>query len=132
MVDTRDAAAVAASALTGPGHAGACYDVTGPEALSYADVAAKLTAATGRPVSYIDAPDDAVRHALLGAGLNQWFAGALVGLYQDYRRSGTGGYAAQVTDTIQRLTGRPARSLDDLLGELAPGLQAAHRGPTGT
>jgi uncharacterized protein YbjT (DUF2867 family) len=132
MVDTRDAAAVAASALTGPGHAGACYDVTGPEALSYADVAAKLTAATGRPVSYIDAPDDAVRHALLGAGLNQWFAGALVGLYQDYRRSGTGGYAAQVTDTIQRLTGRPARSLDDLLGELAPGLRAAHRGPTGT
>jgi uncharacterized protein YbjT (DUF2867 family) len=132
MVDTRDAAAVAASALTGPGHAGACYDVTGPEALSYADVAAKLTAATGRPVSYIDAPDDAVRQALLGAGLNQWFAGALVGLYQDYRRSGTGGYAAQVTDTIQRLTGRPARSLDDLLGELAPGLRAAHRGPTGT
>jgi uncharacterized protein YbjT (DUF2867 family) len=132
MVDTRDAAAVAASALTGPGHTGACYDVTGPEALSYADIAAKLTAATGRPISYIDAPDDAVRHALLGAGLNQWFAGALVGLYQDYRRSGTGGYAAQVTDTIQRLTGRPARSLDDLLGELAPGLRAAHRGPTGT
>jgi uncharacterized protein YbjT (DUF2867 family) len=132
MVDTRDAAAVAASALTGLGHTGACYDVTGPEALSYADVAAKLTAATGRPISYIDAPDDAVRHALLGAGLTQWFAGALVGLYQDYRRSGIGGYAAQVTDTIHRLTGRPARSLDDLLGELAPGLRAAHRGPTGT
>ena len=132
MVDTRDVAAVAARALTGPGHASACYDVTGPEALSYADVAAKLTAATGRPISYIDASDDAVRHALLGAGLNQWFADALVDLYQDYRRSGTGGYAAQVTDTIQWLTGRPARSLDDLLGELAPGLRAAHRGPAGT
>ena len=44
MVDTRDVAAVAAVALTEPGHAGAHYDVTGPEALSYADVAAKLTA----------------------------------------------------------------------------------------
>jgi len=120
MVDTRDVAAVAAAALSEPGHAGAEYDVTGPQALSYADVAAKLTAAMGRPITYIDAPDDAVRQALLGAGLSEWFAGALVGLYQDYRRSGTGGYAAQVTDTMHRLTGRLPRSLDDLLSEIAP------------
>ncbi len=120
MVDARDVAAVAAVALTEPGHAGAHYDVTGPEALSYHDVAVKLTAALGRPVSYVSAPDSAVRQALQGAGLSPWFADALVGLYQDYRRSGTVGYAAQVTDTIRRLTGRPARSLDDLLSEIAP------------
>lgn len=120
MVDTRDVAAVAALALTEPGHAGARYDVTGPEALSYTDVAAKLTSAMGRHISYVGASDDAVRQALLGAGLTKWFASALVGLYQDYRRSGTGGYAAQVTGTVQRLTGRPARSLDDLLGEITP------------
>lgn len=120
MVDTRDVAAVAAVALTGPGHAGAHYDVTGPEALSYTDVAAKLTAALGRRISYAGASDDAVRQALIGAGLTEWFANALIGLYQDYRRSGTDGYAAQVTGTIQRLTGRPARSLDGLLGEIAP------------
>jgi uncharacterized protein YbjT (DUF2867 family) len=120
MVDTRDVAAVAAVVLTEPGHAGARYDVTGPEALSYTDVAAKLTTAMGRRISYAGASDDAVRHALIGAGLTEWFANALVGLYQDYRRSGTDGYAAQVTGTIQRLTGRPARSLDDLLGEIAP------------
>jgi uncharacterized protein YbjT (DUF2867 family) len=129
MVDTRDVAAVAAVALTEPGHAGAHYDVTGPEALSYADVAAKLTAALGRPITYIDAPDEAVREALLGAGLNQWFANALVGLYQDYRRSGTDGYAAKVTGTVQRLTGHPARSLDDLLGELTPGPQPTQGRP---
>jgi uncharacterized protein YbjT (DUF2867 family) len=132
MVDTRDVAAVAAVMLTEPGHAGAHYDVTGPQALSYTDVAARFTAAMGRPISYIDAPDDAVRQALLGAGLSEWFASALVGLYQDYRRSGTGGYAAQVTDTIERLTGRPARSLDDLLNELAPGLRAVQGRTAGT
>ena len=119
MVDTRDVATVAAMALTEPGHTGAHYDVTGPEALSYTDVAAKLTQAAGRQITYISAPDDAVRQALIGAGLNEWFAGALIGLYQDYRRSGTGGYAAKVSDTIERLTGRSARSLDDLLGETA-------------
>jgi uncharacterized protein YbjT (DUF2867 family) len=120
MADTRDVAAVAAVALTEPGQAGAHYDVTGPEALSYADVAARLTTALGRPVSYADAPDDAVRQGLLGAGLSEWFAGALVGLYQDYRRSGPGGYAAQVTGTVQQLTGRPARTLDALLSEIPP------------
>ena len=125
MVDTRDVAAVAGAALTEPGHAGAHYDVTGPEALSYTDVAAKLTSTLGRRISYASASDDAVRQALLGAGLTEWFAGALVGLYQDYRRSGTDGYAAEITGTIQRLTGRPARSLDDLLGEIAPTLPAA-------
>lgn len=128
MVDTRDVAAVAAAALTEDGHAGGHYDVTGPQALSYSDVAAKLTSALGCQISYVDAPDEAVRQALLGAGLNEWFAGALVGLYQDYRRSGTDGYAAKVTETVQLLTGRPARSLDGLLGELAPG----HQGTLGS
>ncbi|HZC53987.1 MAG TPA: SDR family oxidoreductase, partial [Mycobacterium sp.] len=120
MVDTRDVAAVAAAVLTEPGHNNAHYDVTGPQAVSYADVAAELTAALDRQITYTAAPDDAVRQALLGAGLNEWFADALIGLYQDYRRSGTDGYAAQVTDTVERITGRPARSLDDLLGETAP------------
>ena len=129
MVDTRDVAAVAAVVLTQPGHAGAHYDVTGPEALSYADVAAKLASATGRRITYVAAPDDAVRQALLGAGLNEWFANALVGLYQDYRRSGTDGYAGQVTNTVERLTGRPPRSLDNLLAEIAPTFPATRRDP---
>jgi hypothetical protein len=62
-----------------------------------------------------------VRDTQLGFGLDEWFANALVGLYQDYRRSGIDGYAGQVTGTVARLTGRSARSLDDLLGELGPG-----------
>jgi hypothetical protein len=47
----------------------------------------------------------------------KWVVGALVDLYQDYRRSGTDGYAAQVTDTVQRLTGGAPRTLDQLLTE---------------
>lgn len=117
MTDTRDIAAVAAAVLTEAGHEGQIYDVTGPEALSYGDVAGAISHAQGREVTYVDVPDDAVREALLGVGLNDWMAGALVDLYQDYKRSGTDGYAAQVTDTVTRLTGRPARSLAELLAE---------------
>jgi hypothetical protein len=54
-------------------------------------------------------------------GPSAWPAFKAVG---DYRRSGTDGYAAQVTGTVSRLTGRPARSLDGLLGEIAPGLSS--------
>jgi uncharacterized protein YbjT (DUF2867 family) len=117
MVDTRDVAAVAAAVLTENGHAGAAYDITGPEALSYRDVAAKLSSVLGREITYVDAPDDAVRSALLGFGLDPWFADGLVGLFAEYRRSGPDGYASVVTDTVERVTGRPARSLDDLLSE---------------
>jgi uncharacterized protein YbjT (DUF2867 family) len=117
MVDTRDVAAVAAALLTQPGDDGAAHEVTGPEALSYHDVAAALSKATGRKITYVDAPDDAVAAALRGFGLPDWMVGALVDLYQDYRRSGTDGYAARVTDTVQRLTGRRPRTLDELLAD---------------
>jgi uncharacterized protein YbjT (DUF2867 family) len=109
---------VAAALLSSSGHEGKAYDVTGPEALSYEDVATKLSAALGRRITYLAASDDAIRSALDGFGLPPWFAGSLVDLYQDYRRSGTDGYAAQVTDAVQQLTGRAPRTLDQLLTEL--------------
>ena len=130
MVDARDVAAVAAVVLTEPGHDGAHYDVTGPEALSYADVAAKLGAALRRPVSYADAPDAArCRQGLLGAGLSKWFADALVGLYQDYRLSGTDGYAAQVSDTVERLTGRRPGRWTTCSARSRPGIRSSQDRP---
>ena len=118
MVDTRGVAAVAAAALTGRlSDDGEGYDVTGPAALSYHDVAAALSAALGQPVTYVDATDDAVASALGGFGMSEWMVGALIDLYQEYRRSGTDGYAATVTDTVERATGRPARSLEQMLAE---------------
>jgi uncharacterized protein YbjT (DUF2867 family) len=120
MADTGDIAAVAAAVLTEQGHDGRAYDVTGPKALSYTDVATKLSASLGRDITYVDMPDDAVGATLLGFGLDPWLVGALVDLFQDYRLSGSDGYAAQVTDTLQALTGRMPRSLDQLLAEQAP------------
>lgn len=117
MVDTRDVAAVASAVLVQDGHAGAHYDVTGPEALSYHDVAEKLSGAMGREIRYLAVPDEPVLDSLLGVGLDPWFANALVGLYQDYRRSGTEGYASTVTDTVLRITGQAPRTLDALLAE---------------
>jgi uncharacterized protein YbjT (DUF2867 family) len=118
MVDTRDAAAGAAVALTEPRHENQMYDVTGPEALSYSDVAKAIGEREGRTVTYVDAGDEDVRKAMRRAGMDEWFAGALVELYQEYRHSGVDGYASWVTDTVERITGRPARSLGALMEEL--------------
>jgi uncharacterized protein YbjT (DUF2867 family) len=120
MVDTRDVAAVAAVLLTEAGHEGDEVDVTGPEALSYDDVAGRLSASMGRQVNHVKVPDDAVRTALAGFGMGEWMVGALVDLFEDYRRSGPDGYAAQVTDAVKRLTGKDPRSLDDMLSEAVP------------
>ena len=117
MVDTRDVGAVAAALLAGSSKERGEVDVTGPEALSYHDVATKLSTRLARPVAYVPVPDDAVAQALSGMGMGRWMVGSLVELFQDYSRSGVDGYAAQVTDAVQRLTGRPPRTLDELLAE---------------
>ena len=117
MVDTRDVAAVAAALLTESGHQEGIYDVTGPEALSLQDVAGKLSSRLARQINFVDVPDDAVRQTLLSFGVGEWMAGGLVDLFQEYKRSGTDGYAAAVTDTVQRVTGRAPRSLDQMLEE---------------
>ena len=117
MVDARDVASVAAAALTEPGHAGRSYDVTGPEALSHAEACEKLGEKLGRTVTYVPVDDETARSAMLGAGLNQWLTHALVELYQDYRRSGRDGYAAQVHATVFDVTGTKPRTLETALAE---------------
>lgn len=57
-VDARDIARVAVQALTAPGHAGKAYTLSGPRALSYPDVAAAFSEALGKPVRYVDLPED--------------------------------------------------------------------------
>jgi len=111
MVDARDVAAVAARVLAGE-PAGRARDVTGPEALSHAEAAAKLAASLGRQVRYVPVDDAAARSGMLAAGMGEWLADGLIELYRDYRRSGPDGYAARVHGTVRDLTGAEPRTLD--------------------
>jgi hypothetical protein len=54
---------------------------------------------------------------MLGAGLQHWMAEALIELYQDYRRSGQDGYAAQLHDGVSKVTGREPRTLAEALAD---------------
>ena len=72
LVDVRDVATVAVKVLTEPGHEGQVYEITGPESLSYAEVAATLSRVLGRPVRYVDVPPEVARDSMLRAGMPPW------------------------------------------------------------
>jgi uncharacterized protein YbjT (DUF2867 family) len=107
-VDARDVAAVAAAALTRRGHAGQTYTLTGPEALSYADIAAILSRVAGKPVRFVDVPRDTAKPALVSTGMPEWLAEGVLEL-MDLMRAGK---MDAVTDDVERVTGAKPRTYE--------------------
>jgi uncharacterized protein YbjT (DUF2867 family) len=117
----RDNATVAAAALTGSGHEGQIYTLTGPEALTHAEMAEKIGAVTGRDVTYIDVPPEQMRAALDGFGMDPWQAEGLIEDYAHYRR----GEAAGIADGIERATGNPPRAFEGFARDYASAFGSA-------
>ncbi|MCX8255274.1 hypothetical protein RHAL1_01164 [Beijerinckiaceae bacterium RH AL1] len=114
LIDVRDIGDVVASILGAPApHVGKTYELNGPEALSNADIAERLSRAIGTPVAYVDIPEAAQREAMLGAGMPDWQVTAVLQL-QDYYRSGR---CAATSPIIAEITGKPQRTLDAYLAE---------------
>src|SRR5437667_386537 len=85
-VDVGDIARVAASVLTTSGHEGKIYPLTGPEALTMAEVAEKLSVVTGKTIRYVDVPPEVAMQARLAAGLPPYLAEGLDELFAERRR----------------------------------------------
>jgi uncharacterized protein YbjT (DUF2867 family) len=115
MIHPADIGSVAARVLTTSGHEGRTYELTGPEALSSAEYAAKLSAALGRPVRHVDIPEDVFRERFNRFGAPPSFVQAMVTFYALIR----GGNLAMVTPDVQELLGRPGRSFDEWAWEHA-------------
>ena len=120
-VDVRDIAAVAAAALTGEGRAGKIYDLTGPEALTHAEMAEKLSQVLKRQITYVDVPPEAMMDALLGFGIQQWQAAGLIEDYAHYRD----GEASAIASGVHDVTGSPPRSFDQFARDYAPAFSSA-------
>ena len=115
-IDLRDVAAAAALILRSPSqHIGKIYELNGPEALSYAEVAEKISKATGRNVLYVDISGDAQRKALLDMGMADFMVTALLEL-QEYYASGK---ASTVDGTLESLIHRAPTKMDEFLKEFA-------------
>jgi uncharacterized protein YbjT (DUF2867 family) len=103
LVDVRDIAAVASAVLTTAGHEGKTYEITGPQALTYAEVAEILSNVLGKPVRYVDVPPETALDSMLKTGMSEWNARAVAELYGEF----AAGRAARTTDTAERILGRP-------------------------
>jgi len=103
FVDVRDIAAVAAVALTEPGHDDKAYDVTGSEALTYADVARELSAALGRDVRYPRPGVRAFARRMRAQGFELPYILTMIGIYTTARL----GLAGRVSGDVEQVLGRP-------------------------
>ena len=121
-----DIADVAVAVLTGTGHAGCTYDVTGPEALTMAETAERLSAAVKRKIVYqAQTPQearatrttsrlekyDAERRMVTGHGLDNYEVDVFVTHFLQI----AAGDLADVSDTVSKLTGHSAQSLEEYL-----------------
>ena len=115
FVDTRDIAAAAGASLISQKHENKTYNLTGPEALSHAAIAEKLSQATGREIQFVDVTSESLRQMLMQVGFPEWQAEGLVEDYAHYKR----GEAAEVTSGIFDATGSAARSFDTFATDYA-------------
>lgn len=115
FVDARDVAAVAAVALTEPGHENHAYDVTGPEALTYDDVAAVFSDVLGRDVSYANPGAIPFAREMYRRGLPLSYVVVMVGIYTTARL----GLAGRVTEDAERVLDRPPRTMREFVEDEA-------------
>jgi uncharacterized protein YbjT (DUF2867 family) len=110
FVDVEDIADVVAALLTQKPE-NKIYELNGPEALNYFEVAERISRVCGRPIRYVDLPMAEQKKALLSNGLPEWMAQALLDL-QEYYVQGNGG---DLSYDIERVTGHAPRKLDQFL-----------------
>jgi NAD(P)H dehydrogenase (quinone) len=124
FVAREDAARVAAAVLASPPEVSGTYDVTGPEALTLAETAARLSALVGRELRYQEESVEEGRAWRSELGAPDWKVATWLGSYEAI----AAGELRAVGDTVERFTGRPARNLEACFGEHPPLLDRLRAG----
>lgn len=110
-IDPDDIASVAMKALTEPGHEGKSYELSGSESLSTAEQVAKISAAIGKPLKFVDVTPEAAREGMAKAGMGDLYIRVMLE-GAALLKSGAG---ATSTTTVEELLGRKPKTFDDWL-----------------
>jgi uncharacterized protein YbjT (DUF2867 family) len=116
MIDTNDVGEVAAVVLSGEGHGGEVYELTGPDLMSFHEVAQRLGNEVGRDVRYHAQSSEEFRATLERFITSRWQLDAVCELFAEI----AAGSLACRTDTVQKLLGRPAAALESFAQRCAP------------
>ena len=133
FVAAADVADAAAGVLTGPvpaaGAEAPVFTLTGPESLTYANVAARISTVFARHVRYFDLPEERALEELLGSGMAPWDAEGMLELFAWIRAGGAG----QLTSHVREVTQHAPRGLTGWLeGARATFLEPPPDGPAPT
>jgi len=133
MVWRDDCVAAAVAVMTSEGHEGQTYNITGPELQTFEDVTAILSEVTGKPISYVSV-DDEQQYAMFDAmgiprrpvddqtvGGLPWNSDDMVTFGQAIRE----GFLEICSGDVEKLTGRPARSVQQMIEENVDFLRGA-------
>lgn len=107
FIDARDIADSAVAALSSSAFDGKAFNLTGPEALTYAEAAAILSDVTGKPIHYTAMSDQSFIDMLKSVGVPSDQAAVMASIFQSVREGWTG----KVTEDVKELTGRVPRTL---------------------
>lgn len=113
LLDIRDVSTVAARVLTKSGHNGRTYEITGPEALNFEQIAEKLSTHLGKSITYSRISDAMAWQTMVSGGLDSQVAHNYLTLFQFHRRGG----AAGLTGFVEIITGRPPLTLDAYINQ---------------
>ncbi|MGP4096579.1 NmrA family transcriptional regulator [Nonomuraea sp. KM90] len=109
FLDVEDIVDIAVAALAQEGHAGRVYELTGPRLLTFAQVAAELSAATGREITFVPVTTDEYIASAVSHGVTPEEAAGLSHLFTEI----LDGRNASITDGVHQALGRPARDFAD-------------------
>ncbi len=115
LIDSRDISDFAACVLTGSGHEGKTYTLTGPASVSMHQAAAAIGEAIGKTVQYIPISLEAQKQAILQMGIDEWTANLL----GDYSAAYSANWGDLVTDDFERVTGKAPRSIAEFAQDFA-------------
>ncbi|OKI09820.1 hydroxylase [Streptomyces sp. CB02923] len=122
MVHEGDIGAVAAVALTEEGHGGQEYVITGPELLTVGDKVAAISAARGRETALVELTEEEAVAQWRAAGHSEEVIGFLVEAYGNTPEVGR-----TVVGTVEKVTGRPARTFAQWAAEHADAFRGDRR-----
>lgn len=114
-VDVRDIAAVAVKALTAPDHEGKVYTLSGPEALTYDDMADELSKVLRRAIRHVSLPPAHLKGGMLAEEMPEAIADRMLDLERYFRENRAGG----ITDDVQQVTGRDPKRFAEYARETA-------------
>lgn len=119
LADVRDIAAVAVKILAYNGnddrHNNKIYMITGPEALSYYQMAEILSNATGKKIDYVNVSEEEARRAMKDMGIDDWWINTIIEVYDFYKS----GIQAQVSSAVEEVTGKKPISFSQFAKDYA-------------